>query len=178
MDQASVSSEYWRKCSTCKSPIAYKHKHFICSVSTCHRPRTGFVFCSLPCFERHLPGARHRDAYALEEISPSYEAWIKEISPPSNQILTPASSSHILSHQTSLRPNQRTIINPSKTSMEMEILVVASKVKDYIKRRSEMNTSHEVLRVLSHKIRKLCDEAMESAQREGRKTVMERDFKN
>jgi histone H3/H4 len=61
---------------------------------------------------------------------------------------------------------------------EFEVLVVASKVKDYIRRRSEMNTAAEVLQTLSHHIRRLCDEAIDSARNDGRKTVMERDFKS
>jgi histone H3/H4 len=57
-----------------------------------------------------------------------------------------------------------------------EVLVVASKVKNYIRARSGMNTSAAVLDVLSSKIRQLCDEAVERAKSEGRKTVMDRDF--
>ena len=64
-----------------------------------------------------------------------------------------------------------------KKVRETEVLVVASKVKDYIRRNSEMNTSGEVLQALSDQIRSLCDKAMDSARADGRKTVMERDFK-
>jgi len=39
-----------------------------------------------------------------------------------------------------------------------------------------MNTSDGVLDVLSDSVRALCDEAIRSAQRDGRKTVMDRDF--
>lgn len=55
------------------------------------------------------------------------------------------------------------------------VLVVASKVKNYIKDRSGMNTSGKVMEALSERIRNLCDQAIESAKREGRKTVMDRD---
>jgi histone H3/H4 len=57
-----------------------------------------------------------------------------------------------------------------------EVLVVASKVKSYIRARSGMNTSATVLDALSNKIRQLCDEAVERAKTDGRKTVMDRDF--
>ncbi len=57
-----------------------------------------------------------------------------------------------------------------------EVLVVASKVKSYIRARSSMNTSATVLDALSNKIRGLCDEAIERAKTDGRKTVMDRDF--
>ena len=64
----------------------------------------------------------------------------------------------------------------STEKSEKEVLVVASKVKGYIKEKSEMNTSAGVLDALSERIRGLCDAAIESARRDGRKTVMDRDF--
>ena len=57
-----------------------------------------------------------------------------------------------------------------------EVLVVASKLKSYIKAKSGMNTSGAVVDAVSAKVRTLCDQAMENAKREGRKTVMDRDF--
>jgi hypothetical protein len=62
---------FWRKCSSCKKPIALNAKYYECSVSTCNRIRTGYVFCSVDCFERHLPGARHKQAGAIEKTAPS-----------------------------------------------------------------------------------------------------------
>ena len=58
----------------------------------------------------------------------------------------------------------------------MDVLTVASKVKKYIKARSGMNTSDAVMAVLSDRIRDLCDDAIRSANGDGRKTVMDRDF--
>jgi hypothetical protein len=58
-----------------------------------------------------------------------------------------------------------------------EVLVVASKVKDYIRERSGFNTSAGVLSVLSEKIRDLCDDAIRTAIKNERKTVMDRDFR-
>ena len=58
-----------------------------------------------------------------------------------------------------------------------EVLVVASKVKKYIKEKSGgMNTSSTVMDALSEKVRVLCDQAIERAKADGRKTVMDRDF--
>ena len=57
-----------------------------------------------------------------------------------------------------------------------EVLVVASKLKNYIREKSGMNTSGAVVDALSEKIRALCDGAIENAKRDGRKTVMDRDF--
>lgn len=61
----------WKKCSSCKKMIGFGAGYYVCSVSTCNGKRTGYVFCSVPCFERHLPGARHKDAAAIEETSPA-----------------------------------------------------------------------------------------------------------
>ncbi len=65
---------------------------------------------------------------------------------------------------------------PSAEGGTKEVLIVVSKLKNYIKEKSGMNTSAAVAEALSDKIRGLCDQAVENAKREGRKTVMERDF--
>ncbi len=57
-----------------------------------------------------------------------------------------------------------------------EILIVVSKLKAYVKARSGMNTSDSVAQVLSDRVRALCNEAIRSAGRDGRKTVLDRDF--
>ncbi len=57
-----------------------------------------------------------------------------------------------------------------------EVLVVASKVKAYIKEKGDMKTSASVLQALSDRIRSLSDQAIESARSEGRKTVLDRDI--
>ncbi|OHC01853.1 MAG: hypothetical protein A2Z57_08675 [Planctomycetes bacterium RIFCSPHIGHO2_12_39_6] len=59
---------------------------------------------------------------------------------------------------------------------EEEILVVVSKLKQYIRSVSGMNTAGNVAPALSDTIRKLCDQAIEKAKTDGRKTVMDRDF--
>lgn len=60
---------------------------------------------------------------------------------------------------------------------ENETLVVVSKLKKYIKDKSGMSTSATVAERLSTKIRELCDEAIENAERDRRKTVMDRDIR-
>jgi histone H3/H4 len=57
-----------------------------------------------------------------------------------------------------------------------EILVIASRLKDYVRSKSAMNTSDAVLDVLSDKLRALCDDAIKRAREAGRSTVLERDF--
>jgi histone H3/H4 len=57
-----------------------------------------------------------------------------------------------------------------------EVLIVASKIKNYIREKSGMNTSSAVIDTVSDKVKMLCDQAIENAKRDGRKTVMDRDF--
>ena len=57
-----------------------------------------------------------------------------------------------------------------------DVLVVVSKVKTYVKEKSGMNTSGNVAPALSDKVRGLCDQAIERARSDGRKTIMDRDF--
>ena len=59
---------------------------------------------------------------------------------------------------------------------EKEVLVVVSKLKNYIKTASGMSTSGNVAPKLSDAIRRLCNQAIEHARNDGRKTVMDRDF--
>lgn len=61
---------------------------------------------------------------------------------------------------------------------EAETLVVVSKLKSYIKNTAGLSTSADVPNVLSQAIRTLVDDAIEQAKKDGRKTVMERDFKS
>lgn len=56
------------------------------------------------------------------------------------------------------------------------VLVVTSKVKKFIKDSSTCNTSSETIDVLSKAVEALCKKGIESAQADGRKTVMARDI--
>lgn len=142
----------WRKCSSCKKSIGFGAKYYVCSVSTCNGQRTGYVFCSVPCFEVHLPSARHKDAAAIESMSPARE--------PTRTIVSSAGAGS----------------SASKSQMPKEILIIASRLKEYIDARSQMNTSAQVMDVLSDYVRILCDRAIDNARAEGRKTVLDRDF--
>jgi hypothetical protein len=61
----------WRVCSNCKKPIRYSQIYWICSVSTCNRKRTGLVFCTIGCWDAHLPLANHRSAGAEQAQAPA-----------------------------------------------------------------------------------------------------------
>lgn len=158
-----TDESFWRKCSSCKVPIEFKAKYYVCSVSTCNALRTGYVFCNVSCFEKHLPGARHRDAGAVEKIAGNTPYSAEEPLASSPQRKMAISSPNVSAIQ-------------SKNQIPKDILVVASKLKDYIKARSEMNTSQSVMDILSDQIRRLCDDAIDKARIAGRKTVLDRDF--
>jgi hypothetical protein len=145
----------WRKCTTCKKPISFRQVFWVCSVSTCTRDRTGLVFCSVTCFDIHVPILNHKNAGAIEKRAPSF-------TPTS----TPSPSS------------SRPAVPREAPSPEDEILVVVSKVKAYIRDRSGMNTSDSVMRLLSNKLRRLADEAIGRANQDGRKTVLDRDIRS
>lgn len=158
----------WRKCSSCKKPILLGAKHYVCSVSTCNGQRTGYVFCSVPCFEIHLPGARHKDAAAIESVAP--------------RTPEPAAAASSMSGAGTVDPRRKIIRGPENVSSTAapsgpkEVLIIASRLKDYIQARADMNTSASVMDVLSDQVRVLCDRAIENARADGRKTVLDRDF--
>ena len=57
-----------------------------------------------------------------------------------------------------------------------ETVVVISKLKTYIISAGDMNTAGNVAPRLSDLVRQMCDQAIERARSDGRKTVMDRDF--
>lgn len=65
-----AEEKVFRVCSICRKPIGFDRVYYVCNVSTCNRARMALFFCSVPCWDAHLPGARHRDAWAEERRSP------------------------------------------------------------------------------------------------------------
>lgn len=164
----------WRRCSACKKPIPLGATYYVCSVSTCNRPRTGLVFCDVSCWEVHLPVARHREAWAEEETAP------RTPEPATGSRPSPRPSPD----PPGRRPPKRTLAKPAAPAtpaapasdpLPREVLIVASRLKDYVRARSGMNTSDRVLGPLSDIVRSVCDEAIRNAERDGRKTLLERD---
>lgn len=66
--------------------------------------------------------------------------------------------------------------NTSEMNEGDAILIVRSKLREFIAAQSGMNTSASVANVLSEKIRAMATEAIAKAKADGRKTVMDRDF--
>ena len=155
-------SDQWRRCSACKEPIALGADHYVCNVSTCNRKRTGMVFCSVSCWEVHLPVANHRKAWAIDAKAPT-----TLVEPDKPAAPTPESRRRGGGDPPRARPT---------SDAPREILIVASRLKDYVRARAGFNTSERALDPLSDIIRLACDEAIENARRDGRKTVLDRDI--
>lgn len=158
-----TSESQWRRCSACKQPIDPGATYWVCSVSTCNRKRTGLAFCSVSCWEVHLPGANHREAWALERKAPlqSEEPAVAD---------APAKGG-----------GRRRLVRPApapsqQTNDSAEILIVASRLKEYIRSRSGFNTSDRVLEPLSEIVRRVAEDAIRNARSEGRMTVLDRDI--
>lgn len=62
-------------------------------------------------------------------------------------------------------------------SNEKEVLVVASKVKKYIKKNGGLMTSVTAIERLSDRLREICNNAIENAKNSKRKTVMDKDIR-
>lgn len=162
-----MTVDSWSHCSSCKGDIGFGETYYVCSVSTCQRKGSDFRFCSVECWDMHVPTMRHREAWAEENRSPTRAAWEREHPPaPRPAMSAPTASA---------APAPRAAAPAGMP--EREILVVVSKMKAYVRARSGMNTSDAFADVLSDWIRSLCDEATRSAEREGRRTVLDRDLR-
>jgi len=158
----------WRRCSACKQPIALRATYWACNVSTCNRKRTALAFCSVSCWEVHLSSVNHRESWAVEKQAPGVpdptDAGPGPPGPPREK------------RRTLARPPQPPA-RSDRSAPPDEVLVIASRLKSYVRARSGgFNTSDRVLEPLSDLVRKLCDEAIENARRDGRMTVLDRDL--
>lgn len=213
-----MSSEpsHFRLCSSCRRPLNFGARYYTCSVSTCNRAKTALTFCSLPCFEAHVPMLRHREAWAEEQVAPTLAQWRekeaaereKEAAAEREDRAAPSAardkqhdvhvvdaerlgraalnrSPGVVSRAPSVERPAATATGwkpaaskelPMSEEVPKEVLVVISKVKAYIRSKSQMNTSDAVTEALSELVRSTCDQAIEKAKGEGRKTVMARDI--
>ena len=184
--------DFWRRCSSCKTKLDFDVTYWVCNVSTCNRKRTGLYFCSVSCWEAHLPLMRHRESWAVETRSPGRAAWQREVAktataaaptaPVAARVTASATPRAVVTRAATPAPAPappaRRLIASDEDDADLprDILVVVSKLKKYIKARSGMNTSDSVVDVLSDHVRRLADEAIRSAAENERKTVLDRDF--
>ena len=175
-----TEAQTWKRCNTCKRPIAFRATYYACSVSTCNRKGTDFVFCKVDCWDAHVPTLRHRDAWADEKTAPTAEEWAREQrSEPVRRVVTPPPST---APRTSAAPPvasgaPRMEPTTGTSGVPRDVLVVVSKLKAYVRQTAGMNTSDDVVEPLSDRLRIWCDDAVERARADGRKTVMARDFR-
>ncbi|NLE87657.1 MAG: hypothetical protein GX607_14810 [Myxococcales bacterium] len=188
---------HFRLCTTCKTPIPFSAKYYACSVSTCNRRATAMYFCSVPCWDAHVPEARHRDAWAEVETAPSREEWLRERAKSAESASSPERTPSprsaeaprggepvrriVSGHQPSapragLAQGSAGDEDADDAALPRDVLVVVSKLKAYVRARSSMNTSDGVVEVLSDHLRTLCKAAIRSAAANSRKTVLARDF--
>ena len=73
------NSHIWRPCNSCKKPILFGSKYWVCNVSTCNRKRTGLHFCSVSCWDAHLGFLNHRESWAEERKAPTVEEWARRL---------------------------------------------------------------------------------------------------
>lgn len=162
-------ASHWKRCSSCKAPIAFGAQYWVCNVSTCNRSRTALFFCSVSCWDAHLAVVNHRESWAIDRKAPSRAEWQREQAAAATPERTGEAS-----------PAPRRILPPpaprAADPIERETLIVASKLKAYVRARSGFSTSDRALDPLSDAVRELCDRAIEKARAEGRRTVLERDF--
>lgn len=176
-------SDFYRKCSSCKKEIAWNTRHWVCSVSSCHRVGRELVFCTVSCFDAHVPVMNHKNAGAVERRSPAH-AQAKDpnrplFEKPANTAQGPkndAKAAWIDELLGNPPANNQSATEAAKLAAPDEIWVVVSKVKAYIKDRSGMNTSDSVMKLLTQKLYIDIERSIRSARQNGRKTVLDRDF--
>ena len=166
----------WKKCSGCKESIAFSSIYYVCNVSTCNRKRTALQFCSVSCWEVHLPVARHREAWAEERNAPTEQESAR---------MEASAAEPGEARKKSAERKPRRILPPSSKGTgggsspsadgPKEVLIVASRLKEYVRAVSGYNTSDGVLDPLSEIVRLEVAKAIEKARAEGRKTVLDRD---
>lgn len=175
-------AETWLKCTACRNPISYGATHWVCSVSTCNRKGSNFVFCTVSCWDSHVADARHRDAWAVEKRAPSKDQWAKEQAgnpapapSPAPAAAPPVQRRVVVGEAPAPSSSSSTAGGPQLADAEREVLIVVSKMKKYIKERSGFNCSDAVAEMLSDHVRAVCDDAIRAAARDERKTVLDRD---
>lgn len=151
---------YWRKCGSCKKEIGFNTIYQACNVSTCKK----LVFCSVDCWNLHNPVMNHKSSWAEENRSPRKENYNIETDQSAPRRIVVQSKS------------EDTKSEVSGTANEEEVLIVASKLKQYVKDKYDLNTSANVMDALSRIVRRQTDKAVMKARSEGRKTLMDRDF--
>ena len=71
-------------CATCRKLIPPGTNAIRCTVASCNTGRMKLRFCSVTCWEKHVPTARHRKAaYVVEGLSISASGASSDTTPES-----------------------------------------------------------------------------------------------
>jgi histone H3/H4 len=165
----SMSDGIFKICNNCKKPIPYGAIWWACSVSTCNRGKTAMYFCSVDCVDSHAPVMRHRSYWAEERKAPT------EAEARAEAEAEAAAEREKAERAEAARRRVVSIDSRGTAELPREILVVASRLKAYVRERAEMNTSDAVMEKLSDHLRALVEVAIRNAAEDGRKTVLDRD---
>ena len=158
--------EKWKNCGSCKKPIRYGQKHWICSVSTCQSVRFSPVFCTVNCWDAQVPTMNHRSSAWAEEATAPKEA------PMASRLPSGGGDSDELRNRM-----MRQMAADRKPVAAKDVLIVASKLKKYMKERGGASCSGDVMGALSDIVRHHANDALDRARADGRKTVMAKDFR-
>jgi hypothetical protein len=108
---------------------------------------------------------KHRDAYPEDGRSPSLAEFLR-----SEEVSEPAQTRRVVASQPGASAGL------ASSEIPHDILIVASKLKDYVRAKSGLSTSQNVIDKLSDIVRRHVDAAVVNAMNDGRKTLMDRDF--
>src|SRR5438093_4262064 len=127
------TSPAWGRCNSCKGDIDFDQTYYVCSVSTCNRKGVELRFCSVECWDAHVPVMRHREAWAEETRSPTQAVWERE-HPPADEESPPVAPTGSPGPIPS-RPDPP-IARLNEAGLPHDILIVVSKLKAYVRARS------------------------------------------
>ena len=165
----------WKKCSACKKPIDFGAVYYVCNVSTCNRKRTALQFCEVSCWEVHLPVARHRESWAEERRAPRRAEAAREAATETSGDRAPRKPRRIIAE----KPRMASAApSPGADASAKEVLIVASRLKEYIRVSAGYKMSERVLGPLSDIVREIAEQAIKNARADGRMTVLDRDIPN
>ena len=157
---------FWRRCSNCKSEIALGARYWICSVTTCQRVRAPIQFCKPDCWAVHNEIENHRDGWAVEKTAPA------DADVPAAPAAAPAPRAVASSPP---RATRQAVAAPAASADGTDVLVVASRFKEFLAEVHGVRCSDDVFLTLSEHLRRLARESIEAARRAGRKTLLDRD---
>jgi len=172
-----IEHNRWRSCTTCKNTIPFGGKYWVCSVSTCNRKNTDYAFCSVNCWDAHVPIMKHRNAWAEEKRAPTQEEWKQKKAQELQEIELRRKRTAEVEERGGGGGEVEAKMTKTVGKVPKETLIVVSRLKKYVNGRSGLKTSDGVMDVLSEIVRDVMDEAIHRAAAAGRSTVLDRDVK-